>query len=79
MLLICGASGTAKTKTLIQMLLKPNKPYNKIYFYAQTKYSICNEQSIPSFQIINDFFILTKLKSKIKRYFIAINKIEENN
>ena len=43
-MLICGATGTGKTNTLIHMLLKPLIYYDKIYLYAknleQDKYSL---------------------------------------
>ena len=50
-MLICGASGTGKTNTLIHMLLEPLIYYDKIYLYAkikknpeQDKYSLLSER-----------------------------------
>ena len=46
-MLICGASGTGETNTLIHMLLKPLIYYNKIHLYAkkleQDKYNFSTE------------------------------------
>ena len=47
-MLICGTSGTGKTNTLIQMLIKPLIYYDKIYLYAknleQDKYNFLTER-----------------------------------
>ena len=46
-MLICGATGTGKTNTLIHMLLKPLIYYGKIYLYAKNlehdKYNLLTE------------------------------------
>ena len=46
-MLICGASGTGNTNTLIHVLLKPLIYYDKIYLYAknleQDKYNLVTE------------------------------------
>ena len=34
-MLICGCSGSGKTNTLMHMLRKPLKFYNKLYLYAK--------------------------------------------